>query len=240
MPFLPIGDNNPRLLIARPYVVWALIAGCIGIHIWQQSLPPQAAHALAVQLGMIPKVLVGPAQLDPALAVVPAWLTPLTATVLHGGIGHLAMNMLFLGIFGDNIEDALGHARFVVFYALCALAAALTHAGTTAQPDQPMIGASGAIAGVLGAYLVLYPRARVTLLLGWIPLVLPAWLLLSMWIAFQLISAVGSEGAGVAWWAHVGGFAAGIGLVVVMCRPMAWLASRGRHPRGVTIKRRMK
>ena len=160
-----------------------------------------------------------------------SWVTVVTSMFLHGGFLHVAGNMLYLWIFGDNVEDRMGHGRFLVFYLLCGVAAAL--AQTISQPDSvvPMVGASGAIAGVMGAYFVLYPKSRIVTL---IPLFfffqvieVPAILFLGIWFLMQFISGLGSivtvatgqAAGGVAFWAHVAGFVAGISGVVVFRRP---------------------
>jgi membrane associated rhomboid family serine protease len=129
---------------------------------------------------------------------------------------HLVGNMLYLWVFGDNIEDAMGHKRFAAFYLIGGIVAALAHAVTAPGSEVPMIGASGAISAVLGGYLVLHPRARVLTPVLWIPLMLPAWVLLGIWFGFQFVMAGSDPGAGggVAWWAHIGGFVTGMILIV--------------------------
>jgi membrane associated rhomboid family serine protease len=239
MPFIPLQDDTPRILIARPFVTWGIIAACILVFIWQVSVPPQAAQAIAYSFGLIPAVLLGARDLAPDLAVLPAWATLVTSMFLHGGFMHLAGNMLFLGVFGDNIEDAMGHVKFVAFYVICGAAAALAHVLIAPGSTTPMIGASGAISGVLGAYLILHPKAWVTILLFWIPLRFPAWLLLIGWIAFQLFAALGSgpSGGGVAWWAHIGGFAAGAALIASFRHKSIPLFGGGEQPKGIRLKR---
>ncbi len=151
-------------------------------------------------------------------------LTPFTAMFIHGGWFHLIGNMLFLWVFGDNVEDAMGHARYAVFYAIAGLAATAAHVAVNQSDLVPAIGASGAIAGVLGAYLILYPRATITAILPiffvWMPFYLPAALLIGFWFLLQIFSGVAALGAdvvgaggGVAWFAHIGGFVAGLVLV---------------------------
>jgi membrane associated rhomboid family serine protease len=147
-------------------------------------------------------------------------LTIFTAMFMHGGWLHLGGNMLFLWIFGDNVEDAMGHARYAVFYLLCGTVAALTHGATNVESLQPAVGASGAIAGVMGAYLVLFPRAMVYAIFGFIfiPVPLPAWTLIGFWIVLQVFYGTASLGVdtaagGVAYFAHIGGFVAGAVLV---------------------------
>jgi membrane associated rhomboid family serine protease len=170
-------------------------------------------------LGVTPATLIGHQRLPPELYLVPPGATLVTSMFLHGGVMHLAGNMLYLWIFGNNVEDAMGHARFVIFYLLCGVAAALAQALPNADSAIPMIGASGAISGVLGAYLLLFPRAHVLVL---IPLGvftrlihLPAMFVLGFWFVLQLINsalAAGGQG-GVAWGAHIGGFIAGMILI---------------------------
>ena len=216
---IPLHDDNPTKI--RPYVTIGLIALCVAAFLWQFSLDERAAFAAVIGLGVIPAVLVEGRQLPPELVMVPAWLTLVTSMFLHGGWMHLIGNMLYLWIFGNNIEDSMGHGRFVAFYVVCGLAAAFAHAMQDPGSTVPMIGASGAISGVLGAYLVLYPRARVMVLVFlWIYVRifhLPAMAVLGFWFALQFLNAAVAEsgGGGVAWWAHVGGFVAGMALIAV-------------------------
>ncbi|MDH5650167.1 MAG: rhomboid family intramembrane serine protease, partial [Gammaproteobacteria bacterium] len=185
----------------------------------QVSLNPQAQQAMVVALGAIPAAIIGKQSLPPELALIPSSLTLLTSMFLHGGWMHLIGNMLYLWIFGNNIEDAMGHGRFIIFYLLCGVIAALAHAIPNAGSAVPMIGASGAISGVLGAYLLLYPHARVLVLLplGFFSQLirLPAVLVLGFWFVLQLISSAisTSKTGGVAWGAHIGGFVAGMVLI---------------------------
>jgi membrane associated rhomboid family serine protease len=152
----------------------------------------------------------------------PVWLTIFTSMFLHGGWLHIAGNMLFLWIFGNNIEDAMGRPRFVVFYLLCGVAAALSQWLTDVSSQVPNIGASGAIAGVLGGYLLLYPRSKVATLLFLVVfftiLQVPAWAVLGFWFALQLVDSSVGEAGGVAYFAHVGGFIAGLALVRLFAR----------------------
>jgi len=157
----------------------------------------------------------------------PAWLTFFTSMFLHGGWLHLLGNMWYLWIFGDNVEDRMGHGKFLLFYLLCGLAAGATHTLVNAGSTMPMVGASGAVAGVLGAYLVAFPSASIATLifLGFFVTVvhLPALIVLGFWFVLQFLSGMHSvmlaEVAGVAWWAHVGGFLAGMGLLFVFQKP---------------------
>jgi membrane associated rhomboid family serine protease len=167
-----------------------------------------------------------------AFGLVPAYFSVIdvfTSMFVHGGLAHLAGNMLFLWIFGDNVEDRLGHGRFLAFYLMCGYAAAIAQAVLNAQSLVPMVGASGAIAGVMGAYLVLYPRSRVLMLFPFPPILfeLPAVFFLVMWFLVQFLNGVNqlpifernAISGGVAFWAHVAGFVSGLLLVVVMRRP---------------------
>lgn len=216
---IPLHDDNPTRI--RPVVTITLIVLNVAVFLWELSLGPEGLQRAAYALGVVPAVLFDQARLDPALAVVPAELTLLTSMFLHGGWMHLIGNMLYLWIFGNNIEDAMGHGRFILFYLLSGLAAALAQAWMFPEARIPMIGASGAVSGVLGAYLLLYPHARV--LVG-IPLgfylhtvYLPAMLVLGFWFLLQVFNsaaATGGEG-GVAWYAHIGGFIAGMVLIPI-------------------------
>lgn len=216
---LPLYDDNP---IRRPPVVtYALIGMCIGTFLWELG---QNAEIVAYQYGMIPARLFHFAELSPELAVVPAWATIFTSMFLHGSWWHLGGNMLFLWIFGNNVEDLLGRGRYLLLYFASGVAAALVQALSAEHSQLPMIGASGAIAGVLGAYLVTYPFANVHCFV-WIVIffrivTIPAWILLGLWFLMQLISGLtaGPNSPGIAFWAHVGGFGSGI-LLYLLLRP---------------------
>jgi membrane associated rhomboid family serine protease len=217
--FLPLYDDNP--IRRPPLVTYTLIGMCIGAFLWQLG---QDQRVVALQYGMIPAVLLGYRELLPQLAVIPPWATIFTSMFLHGGWFHLGGNMLFLWIFGNNIEDLLGGPRYLLLYLASGVAAALVQALAASHSQLPMIGASGAIAGVLGAYLVTYPRANVhcfvwIVIFFWIVTV-PAWILLGLWFAMQLLSGLEASpaGPGVAFWAHVGGFTTGI-ILFLLLRP---------------------
>ena len=218
MALLPIKDDNPLNRIQFQYVTVALIAVCIAVFLWEVSLGDQRGRAI-FGFGHIPAVLFGTRTLPPELEQIPAWLTLVTSMFLHGGWLHLGFNMLFLWVFGDNVEDALGHLRYLVFYVLCGVIGTLLHALAAPESTVPLVGASGAISGVLGAYLVLHPKARLLVLfMNIIPLRLPAVLVLLFWIGSQFFSlsqsGVGADTGGTAWLAHIGGFIAGMILVV--------------------------
>lgn len=214
---IPLRDDVPTRI--TPFVTVAFIVACTAIFLWQISLGQRGFQAAVVSLGVIPATLFGHESLPPELHLVPPVMTIFTSMFLHGGVMHLLGNMLYLWIFGNNVEDAMGHVRFVVFYFACGVAAALVQALPNPESTIPMIGASGAISGVLGAYLLLYPRAHVLVL---IPLGvftrlvhLPAMFVLGLWFVLQLVSsalATPGEG-GVAFGAHIGGFIAGMALI---------------------------
>lgn len=185
----------------------------------QARLPQAAFDAAAINFGMIPIVV---RDLYPQpLPWLPDWGTLVTYAFLHADWMHLLTNMLFLWVFGDNIEDALGHAKYLLFYLACAVLAAAAHLLFNFNGNGPLIGASGAVAGVMGAYVLLYPHARVFVLarIVWlIPLPVPAFWMLGFWIATQLFYGVIGSDEPVAWWAHIGGFAAGLVLAPLLRR----------------------
>jgi membrane associated rhomboid family serine protease len=213
---LPYADDNPTIRV--PFVTIGIIAACVLVFIYQVSLPDEAAMAFVRAYAMIPAELFGYAD-SPFAAAPPGYVTVVTAMFLHGSLLHLGGNMLYLWVFGNNIEDAMGHVRFVVFYLLCGFAAAMAQGLVDPLSEVPMIGASGAISGVLGAYLILHPSANVRniLFLGifFFRVNLPAVAVLGFWIVVQAINAAvaSDEMGGVAWLAHIGGFVAGMALI---------------------------
>ncbi|MDB9761810.1 rhomboid family intramembrane serine protease [Alphaproteobacteria bacterium] len=221
---IPIYDDNPAL--GKPLLVITIIAVCIIIWFWQSGLNYQDNNAVIVNFGLTPKVFLS----GPLLS----FFTLFTSMFMHGGFMHLAGNMLYLWIFGDNIEGALGHFRFILFYFLCGTAAAFTQILSAPDSTIPMIGASGAVSGVLGAYLIFYPRARIRtfVFLGIFItfLRLPAVLLLGFWILGQVISAVISNpgSPGVAWFAHLGGFFMGMLLAPLLKKPNISIFQKSR------------
>ncbi len=216
---IPLHDDNPTEI--TPVVTVTFIVMCVLVYFWQVSLGSEGYQAVVFSLGVIPAVLLDKVQLPETLAIIPAELTVITSMFLHGGFMHLAGNMLYLWIFGNNVEDSMGHVRFVIFYLLCGIAAVIGQTLQNPESQIPMIGASGAISGVLGAYLLLYPHARVLVLipLGFVSQMvrLSAGWVLGFWFVIQLASSVmtSSEGGGVAWFAHIGGFIAGMLLIPV-------------------------
>ncbi len=216
---IPLYDDHP--VRRAPLITYLLIGLCVGAFLWQLG---HNQHRVLYGYGMIPAVVFGSAHLAPYLHVVPAWATVFTSMFLHGGWFHLVGNMLFLWIFGNNVEDELGRLRFIILYLTSGVAAALIQGLSEPGSHVPMVGASGAIAGVLGAYAVLSPRANVYVFV-WIVIFfrvisVPAWMLLGFWFVMQLVSGLGQARGqpGVAFWAHVGGFATGI-ILVTMLRP---------------------
>jgi membrane associated rhomboid family serine protease len=197
-------------------VTWGLILACVAAYVWQsQQQAPEWGNVI-LRYGFTPRTLMSP-QFDMTdVPAVPPTVSIFTSMFLHGSLWHLAGNMLYLWIFGNNIEDAMGHVRFLLFYLLSGIAAALTMAFMDPTSTHPMVGASGAISGVLGAYMLLYPRARVTVVVPLLIILYPfrinaAWVV-GIWFAMQLLSLTGPDTSGIAWWAHLGGFAAGIAL----------------------------
>lgn len=225
---IPLGDDNPVRIV--PVVTYAILLACLLVFVWQTTLPDAGQQRVIIGLGLIPAVLFGLALLPPPLELVPAPATVFTSMFLHGDIFHLGGNMLFLWIFADNVEESLGHVRFAVFYALCGVAAAFAQALPDMGSQIPMIGASGAVSGVLGAYLILHPGARVRVLLpiGFVlkPMYMSALVVLGLWFGLQLLSTLlAGGGGGVAFRAHIGGFVAGMALL-----PLFLLTTR-RGPR---------
>ena len=217
---IPLRDDNPSA--SRPLTTYLIIAICTVVFLYMYSLGTEARQAAFVTTwGATPAEITGRAGSAP----VHAYETILTSMFMHGGWLHLIGNMLYLWIFGDNVEDLMGHVGFGVFYLIAGIAATLAFVFLNAGSTVPLVGASGAIAGVLGAYLVLFPRARI---LSLVPfgfysrlVEVPALFFLPIWFLLQFlqgITDVAGTGGGVAWWAHVGGFVAGILLVPIFVR----------------------
>ena len=226
---LPLHDDNPTS--TRPYVTVGIIIACALMYVGQHLLlSPAGAQQVAYALGVIPAVLTGREVLPPEIALLPPPATVFTSMFLHGGFWHLAGNMWFLWIFGNNIEDAMGRVRFIVFYLACGMAAVFAQVLPNPVSIVPMVGASGAISGVLGAYMLLYPRARVLLGLpiGFLIVQIgrfPAVWVLASWFGLQLVMALasgpeipGDTQGRIAFGAHIGGFVAGLLLVTIFKR----------------------
>lgn len=211
---LPYKDDNPSRTF--PFVTIVLIAANIIVFILQLTSPSDPGK-IVYAYGAIPHFLLSFSNVQP----LHPFLTVFTSMFMHGGLLHLGSNMLYLWIFGDNIEDRLGHMRFLLFYILCGIAAAYSHAITAPFSMLPMVGASGAVSGVLGAYLILFPHARVhtIVFLGFFIHVirLPALLVIGLWIVIQFLSGMLNKGlagnGGIAWFAHIGGFVFGVLMV---------------------------
>jgi membrane associated rhomboid family serine protease len=224
---LPIGDE--REPGAGPALVaWALIAINVVVFILEISRPANALQAFVTAWGVVPREYSMGRDLAPLIPV-PFWSTLVTSMFLHGGWMHLGGNMLYLWIFGDNLEHRMGHVRFLVFYLLCGLAAGGAHIVFNSASNVPTVGASGAISGILGGYLLLFPKNRVRVLTRGGVMGVPAMYVLGFWIFIQFINSAGSmantsetgDSGGVAYLAHVGGFVAGLALVKLVARPAA-------------------
>jgi len=217
--FLPLRDTSSLDHMAVPFVNYGLLGFTVLVFLIQLAVGARLADRIHVAFGMIPIVV---RDLYPQpVAWLPDWANLVTYAFLHADWLHMLTNMLFLWVFGDNIEDALGHWKFLFFYLACAALAALAHLLFNLDGNGPLIGASGAVAGVMGAYVLLYPHARVFVLarIVWlIPLPVPAFWMLGFWIASQVFYLVVGAGGGVAWWAHIGGFLAGLALAPLLRR----------------------
>lgn len=227
--FTPLGDNTPMRTIRVQYITMAIIILNFVIFLWTGAMRgDEALMITATGFGVVPTELldiarVGRGELNPVAEP----LTLVTYMFLHGGWMHLLGNMLFLWVFADNIEDVFGHTAFVFFYLLTGIAGAVLHVALNPGSSEPLIGASGAVSGILASYLLLFPRARVLVLIFMaIPMRLPAIVVLGGWIALQFyhILADDSSGEAIAWWALIGGFAAGL-LLTLIFRSRLRLAS---------------
>ncbi len=223
---IPIKDLNKSG--SFPFVVLIIIILNALVFAYELSLPDAAQAGFFKAFGMTPKNLTYMALGESGEGVIPWWATLFTYMFLHGGWLHVIFNLWFLWIFGDNVEDMLGHARFALFYVACGVGSAVAEAFFSANADVPIIGASGAIAGVMGAYLWLFPTARIVTLV-WIIVIfffvrIPAVIFLGLWFALQVFNGSGSYAAdasgGIAWFAHAGGFIIGIVLLLTFFRPI--------------------
>jgi len=238
----PIRDDNPCFV--TPYATYGIIVINVIAWLLVQGMGTEPLLSGSVcRLGLIPGQLLQTVPAGTSFQIGPnsvcvlgdtsAWYTTITSIFMHGGWLHIIGNMWFMWVFGDNVEDAMGHVRFVVFYLLCGLAAAAIQMATNPDSPVPMVGASGAIGGVMGAYILLYPRVHVHMLIFFgffiTKIAVPAVWMLGYWFVIQLISGLGTlgvRGGGVAFWAHIGGFAAGA-LLILPFRDPRLLA---RHP----------
>ncbi|MGD2295662.1 MAG: rhomboid family intramembrane serine protease [Candidatus Aminicenantes bacterium] len=225
--FIPLRDENPT---SRFPVITLLFIALNIVIFFYQLFSPGGPEYLVYRMGAIPYeithfkslMLVSGLTSEPIARLSPP-LTLITSMFLHGGFFHLLFNMLYLWIFGNNVEDFLGAFRFILFYLISGLGASLTHIIFNPNSQVPMIGASGAIAGVLGAYLILYPRARVMTLIFFSVVPIPAAIVLGLWFFLQVLNV--GVGGGVAWFAHIGGFLVGLGLIKLITRkrPRVWI-----------------
>lgn len=227
--FVPLKDDNPLKHIRLQYVTFALI----GLNVLVFALSVAGVNeSFIASFAVIPGELLGKEMPGAGQSVaLPENLTLLSYMFFHGDAMHLLGNMVFLWVFGDNVEDAMGHGRFLIFYLLCGIFAGLTHAVITPDLGIPLIGASGAVAGVISAYLMLHPRVMVWVLaLKVIPMRINAAIVLGIWIITQIIMIALPQMDPVAWWAHIGGLIAGAILVVPFRRPGVPLFDRGLSP----------
>ena len=238
---IPLYDDNPHRHISQAYVNWALIATNVLVFFLFQSgyvVGTYVADTTGFEYsyGMVPVVLFHKMLLPPEYMRIPEWLTPISSAFLHGSWMHLAGNMLFLWVFGDNVEDDLGHFRYLFFYLACAVLSAMAYALTAPDSSSPLIGASGGISGVVAAYVLLHPRVKIwVLVLFRIPLRLPAYWAIGAWILYQAYFALyayfTTSADDVAWFAHIGGLVAGGLLVLPLKSSDAPLFDRGpRQP----------
>jgi membrane associated rhomboid family serine protease len=233
---------NPLKRVRFQFVTVGLVlANCAVFFFFQTGMLFLVGDNVLIGFAVVPNELIQQGFLNhpvttvpPPTVNVPEGVTLVTYMFLHGNFLHLLGNMIFLWVFGDNVEDAMGHLRFLFFYLICGIFAGVTHALVSAQSNIPMIGASGAVAGVIAAYLMLHPNVRLWVLaLYRVPLRVSAGFALAIWIALQFISAFFDPDAGTAWWAHIGGLVAGAVLILFMRQPGVPLFDRatGIEPR---------
>lgn len=248
---IPLSDDLPTL--RTPWMTWLILGVMFAVWLLVEraGFDARALAATVCDYGMVPGEITHRAPLGAAVPIGPGmacvvdnyainYLTPITSMFIHGSWGHILGNALFFWVFGNNVEDSMGHGRFLAFYLICGLAAAAAQIAVNPGSPVPTVGASGAISGIMGAYLVLYPRARINMLFIFViffkVIPVPAWLVLLWWFALQLITGlpelmqVNPEvSGGVAVWAHVGGFLAGVLLIKVFADPRLVAAHRMAH-----------
>jgi membrane associated rhomboid family serine protease len=203
---MPIWDHDPFHWPQPPYVMWSIILINFGVFFWMAGASSDGGEAVARMAGLFPAALTGASPVPGAL---PAPLTLITCLFVHGNFMHVFGNMIFLFVFGDDIEEALGHWRFLAFYLLSGIGGDIAFVASDPGSHSELIGASGAVAGVISAYLLYRPCIKVTCLLGLIPLRLKAYWVIGLWAVWQVIQIMGQDDDGVAYWAHVGGFLTG-------------------------------
>ena len=217
---IPLKDDNPTS--SKPIITYCLIIICIFVFLIELASPSYRTGEFFYSYGLIPSVLLGKLKLAPSMYVIPAYLTIITSMFVHGGFMHLIGNMLYMWIFADNIEDSLGKVKFLIFYILCGIGAAMAQVFTDTNSQIPMVGASGAIGGVLGAYLVNYPKAKILVLIpfGFFSQIIKikALYVLFFWFILQFVNSAltNSNGGGVAYAAHIGGFISGVILILFL------------------------
>lgn len=235
--FIPLHDDNPLRSISAPYVTVALIAINVIVYVFFQSgLVYNMGQAGTFDLAIIPCQLL---RVESCVAnsghltgAMQELITPFSYMFLHGGWMHLIGNMSFLWVFADNVEDSFGHLSFLLFYLVCGLVAALAHLALDPASRMPLIGASGAISGVIASYLLLFPRSQVISLFGFVPLKLPAMWLLGMWILFNLVFfLVAPASGGVAWVTHLAGFVTGLAITWPLRKRIRLRLARGQARR---------
>ena len=220
MVFVPLHDDNHLKFIPFQATTWSLIAINVAVFLWQLTIGGEAQTAIDYGAGVIPASLLGDAKLPPDLVLTRPEFTLVTYMFLHGDIWHLLGNMMFLWVFGDDVEAALGRFRYLIFYFLCGAAGALAHFAANPASHLPLLGASGAVAGIVAAYLMLHPCRKIWVLAFMrIPVKIAAEWALGFWILVQILNILFSTDETVAWWTHIGGLVAGAALVIVMRPP---------------------
>jgi membrane associated rhomboid family serine protease len=209
----PLYDEQARKRVSQPYVTWGLVALNVAVFIAEVASPGATQQKIVHAFGFTPAILAGDL---PNIGPLPAWLTPLTDMFIHLGWDHLLGNMLFLAIFGDNVEDALGHLRYLAFYVACSFASDLAYFASSMHSTEPAVGASGAISGVVAAYVMIRPCAKVEVLIGIIPVALSAYWVIGLFALTQVWSVIAHTQDGVAYWAHIGGLIAGACLLPLL------------------------
>jgi membrane associated rhomboid family serine protease len=229
--FIPLYDDNKLNHIRFQWVTLAIIILNVLLWLLMAGFGEESSFSASVVLGFgfIPSIASGLTELSPELLLCPEWLNYVSYAFVPGGFIHLAGNMVLLWVFSDNVEDAMGHVRFVIFYCVCAAAGAYFHGLLQPESDAPLIGASGAAAGMASAYLLLHPRVRIWMLaFGRIPLPLPSYIMIGLWILFQFYMLITDFDGQVSWGAHVGGILAGAVLVFFMKRKSVKLFQKPR------------
>ncbi|HEY4921750.1 MAG TPA: rhomboid family intramembrane serine protease [Xanthobacteraceae bacterium] len=209
----PLYDEQARKRVSQPYVTWGLVALNVAVFIAEVANPGATQQKFVHMFGFTPAILAGDA---PNLGPLPVLLTPLTDMFIHLGWDHLLGNMLFLLIFGDNVEDALGHLRYLAFYVACSFASDLAYFASSMHSTVPAVGASGAISGVVAAYVMIRPCAKVEVLIGIIPVALSAYWVIGLFALTQFWNVIAHTADGVAYWAHIGGLIAGACLLPLL------------------------